>query len=348
MQRRLPEADERRLVRAVVTLGLVPPFTMDEARDRFRALAKIYHPDAGKNADSAAFGQISEAFATIEAHADLCGQTGLSFGRPGSAATTMAADLVKQLSEAEGRLVEKDAEIGRLRLQTELLVRHRSQQRQSLTAGWIIPVYLIVLFGAIVATVALVGRSETVVPLVFTQLPVEAGHIEVNQTFGEFDLSLGSAVAALPTSTTIRIRDGKAEIFPPATVSFACVSTPTLRGRLFIPVIVADIIKTRLDDPFHLLSESRTYWGWLREAKVRISDLRIEFDSLTTGPQTSEGSASIGGWIQVKMEDKPSPIKRRLSDWTQGEKFKAPSNVTNRDFTAVEKIPEYNTLTQTE
>lgn len=156
--------DERRIIEAVLLLGMTPPFTVEAARDQYRRLARIYHPDAGRTADAERFKALGEAVRTVEAHAAAFASGGLAWnagGASGGARASQAAQLLEKLSAAEMTIVQKDSELHRLRLERDFAARQTAEKkRRGPSAGVIFTGYVLLLGVVAIMGVLLAAKSQ--------------------------------------------------------------------------------------------------------------------------------------------------------------------------------------------
>lgn len=96
------------LANACVILGLAPPFGADEAKSRYRELAKLYHPDVGVLKNGPRFAEISRAYDLIEKNIERLSTVKLSVWMGADAGHNRIEDLLRQLHEERTKAVRAD------------------------------------------------------------------------------------------------------------------------------------------------------------------------------------------------------------------------------------------------
>ncbi len=97
------------LASACVVLGLPPPFGADEAKSRYRELAKLYHPDVGVLKNGPRFADISRAYDLIEKNFERLAAVKLSVWMGADASHSRIEDLLRQLHDARTKSVKSEA-----------------------------------------------------------------------------------------------------------------------------------------------------------------------------------------------------------------------------------------------
>lgn len=114
----LSPEEEQEIVKACAVFNLVPPFTLDEAKRRYRELAKVYHPDSKPLGNQTVFAEMSKSFDVIERNYDLL-QTGkFGFLRGNS---SLGKSALEELRELRIQIAEKDRRIHAFNEETKVL-----------------------------------------------------------------------------------------------------------------------------------------------------------------------------------------------------------------------------------
>lgn len=114
----LTPEQEQEIVKACAVFNLVPPFTLEEAKRRYRDLAKIYHPDARPLGDQTIFANMSKSFDIIEKNFDLLRVGKFGFLRNSNSAGTA---LIEELRDTKVKLAEREKRIRDLNEETKVL-----------------------------------------------------------------------------------------------------------------------------------------------------------------------------------------------------------------------------------
>lgn len=93
--------NEEALAEACLALGLAPPFTLAQAKSRYRELAKLYHPDVGMMKDAERFGKISRAYELVENNEKLFGAARLALSMRSDASRSKMQSLLTDLHQAQ-------------------------------------------------------------------------------------------------------------------------------------------------------------------------------------------------------------------------------------------------------
>jgi hypothetical protein len=321
----LPEVltpdEEKRLIEAVVQLGLVPPFTLDASRDRYRSLARIFHPDAGKFADIDRFKALGEAMRVVEQHAAFLSAVSLSWGRGGGARVAdQARKLIDDLAAAEQKAARLDHDLTKERANNDFLAKQVAARPK--TPAWMWGTlfglaFLLVAGGAIL----LFSRSETVAELgEIPDLQIEDQELNWSDATTTFSAVLsGGRIKISPKDTKVRFSEGKAQLLTTGTVVFDA----ELRSRPQIEHARTEIQTSfpitinpaALLDPFQTRPDGKpeTAWAILRDAQTTVGvKVSTECGDLqVTIPATAV--ALSAGAIQTKRWPIADPLPRKAN-----------------------------------
>lgn len=161
-----PRLDQE-LAAACAVLGLAPPFSAEEAKTRYRELAKIYHPDVGVARNQNRFAEISRAYELIEGNSSRLSSTKLSLAGDAAAESRQLADVLRQLHEARSQNVKTEQRLAQLTEESHLLRSYvkgaRAESKKRVAA-----VVLLIIVGLALGFLAgmMWSVSPTSVPLI--------------------------------------------------------------------------------------------------------------------------------------------------------------------------------------
>lgn len=311
--------DERRIIEAVLLLGMTPPFTVEAARDQYRRLARIYHPDAGRTADAERFKALGEAVRTVEAHAAAFASGGLAWnagGASGGARASQAAQLLEKLSAAEMTIVQKDSELHRLRLERDFAARQTAERkRRGPSAGVIFTGYVLLLGVVAIMGVLLAAKSQP------REATLEAFKVTLDPVTVE-------GVDAAGDKYSVRLEGGMATVNPTAISSAGnaafvknrdssgTLNAEQMRIHIGLPATTFGVDDTILPDVYRnaFQADMRTY-AVLRALSVRAPSrsLQLRGDSEQTNTvvfdQTTQPRAAevVSGYAQTLNHPGPRP-----------------------------------------
>ena len=311
--------DERRIIEAVLLLGMTPPFTVEAARDQYRRLARIYHPDAGRTADAERFKALGEAVRTVEAHAAAFASGGLAWnagGASGGARASQAAQLLEKLSAAEMTIVQKDSELHRLRLERDFAARQTAEKkRRGPSAGVIFTGYVLLLGVVAIMGVLLAAKSQpreaTLEAFTVTLDPVTVEGVDA--TGDKYSLALAGA----------QIEIGPVEIRSEGNTASRILKDTTgsltangLQVGIAVPARTLRIPDTILVDAFRIpMPDIRRVYAVLRDATALVAEYRINLKSVSTASSVQplaengppEFATVLSGYAQTQNHDGPRP-----------------------------------------
>jgi curved DNA-binding protein CbpA len=96
---------------------MAPPFTIEDSRRRFRELAKLYHPDAGKMPNGDMFARLGAAFQVLEENAEILSRKNLGIQSP----TAASEKLIEELRQARLKSIKSEDEVNALKAETNAL-----------------------------------------------------------------------------------------------------------------------------------------------------------------------------------------------------------------------------------
>jgi len=130
------ESANQALTEACVVLGLAPPFTAEQAKSRYRELAKLYHPDVGLIKDSSRFAEISRAYDLVEANIHKIGSLKLGAATAGDTNRAKLNDLLQELHVAKTQTIHAEAQARQMADEAEALRRFYSATRTGSRKGF--------------------------------------------------------------------------------------------------------------------------------------------------------------------------------------------------------------------
>ena len=306
-------------------LGLVPPFTLNEARDKFRTLARIYHPDAGKSADAEHFKALGEALRTVEANEDLFATGGLFLkrgaGRSGSAETSHTARIQKESSEIQRKLVQAENELKEMAIEREYLELNLNKALKRRINPKLLAFSYIVLLGGVAALAALLSlRSQPRTSnLEGREWEIETADflsLRDQQTTASYRLRLAGLKVRIP-AVTLTSDHGKSymrETTRPVTL----ITTPQSKVQVDLPLADVALDEVILVDPYHPQPARKAVYAILRDGKLTVPHQLLEFSGTGEGTTLTLASTPLKslrlsrGFVQVKMQNAQTP-----PDWPQ-------------------------------
>ena len=307
-----------------MVLGLVPPFTLNQARDQFRALARIYHPDAGKSADAEHFKVLGEALRTVEANEDLFASGALilkSGAGRGSGESSTAARMQKESNEINRKLVQAENDLKEMSIEREFLELNLSKAlKRRINPKLLAMGYLILLVGVAALAVLLSLRSQPrVSTLEGREWVIETTDflsVKDQDSTSTYRIRLDGVKVRIPAVTLISDQ-GKTNM-QATTEAVTLVTTADSRLQVDLPAADVAIDEVILVDPYHPDSASRTVYAILNEGRVTVPSQLLQFSGTgegTTLTLTSKPLVSLrlsNGFVHVK-----TPSVRTPSDWPQ-------------------------------
>lgn len=225
-----PDNKNQAIAKACVTLGLAPPLTIEQAKTRYRELAKLYHPDAGLLKDAARFGEISLAYSIVENNVKSLAQASLTLARDIDEEHSRAAELLKDLHEARKQTIAAEKKQKQMAEEARVLRHHYGANRKK-SRGMLVGAVLIALAAVFLGFLA--GMMWSAVPPILNLKPFPADYsFEVKeQIAGEFMADNGTATPAAiafrgPINYSLKFNEGKIAL--DGKNADLTMSTPTL------------------------------------------------------------------------------------------------------------------------
>lgn len=117
------------IAHACVALGLIPPFTPDKAKSRYRELAKLYHPDVGTAKDNSRFAEISKAYDLVTEHASRIARAKIGLVSDTNALSTQLSDVLDQLHNAKLKNISCEKKIQQLQDENEVIRNYAGSKK---------------------------------------------------------------------------------------------------------------------------------------------------------------------------------------------------------------------------
>ncbi len=229
------------LARACVTLGLTPPFSVEQVKTRYRELAKIYHPDVGTNKDNNRFAEITQAYELATEHFPQISQQQITLVKGLTGAPSQVADILEQLRQARTKTLEANNKLKNLEAETTALRAHLEENR-TFTLKRIIGITLLIITGITLGFLA--GMLWSSPPPFINLAPIPARHVTTETTSTLFTAHLDGlgydAHVHLngPTVATLTYESGTVSL---GSSGASLNSTPTITIHQFPEISVAPV-----------------------------------------------------------------------------------------------------------
>lgn len=225
-----PRLDQE-LAAACVALGLAPPFSADEAKSRYRELAKLYHPDVGVARNQTRFAEISRAYDLVEENISRFSSTKLSLAADTAAESRQLADVLRQLHEARSHNVKMEQKLSQLTEESHLLRSYVKGTRGD-SKKRVIAVVLLIIVGLVLGFLAgmMWSMPPTRLPLIMppaaqVEAPVDALPVTISTSGVPDHQYTFSAIVDMavtyPTSGTVELKAGGASMHSSPTVTIS-------------------------------------------------------------------------------------------------------------------------------